>query len=467
LYFTREIQRLLLGLLIAFGMVGVAAAYWVVTGPERILTRDDNPRRVEDQVRLLRGAIVDRDGEVLVESHTAESGNADRTYLYPSIYSAVGYASLRYGESGAEAAFNELLRGETLSWSLDQFVREDLLHQPQQGTDVRLTLDLDIQNRMLQLMAPHWGAAVVVSVPDGEILGMVSLPTYDSDSLDDNWDTLVVAEGQPFFNRVLQGSYQPGGTMHTLLIAAALVHDMPLESSYANNPVDLGDIVLDCIIRPPTTTLTLELAFHYGCPGPFAELVDQIGRDTVQTGVGILYEPLPLTLNGYVPDFEPQPHPESFDLDEALGQGEITFTPLQMALMTAALINDGNAPHPYTLLQTRIPGRDGWTDVVQVQPDYPLMTAQTAAQIADLFRRSAVQGTARQAFRSGLGLGGHAALAYAGEQTHVVFTGFVRGESGEGAAVALVLERTQDVRAASRIGGSILQTTLQEIETDG
>lgn len=467
MYFTREIQRLLFGLLVAFGMVGVVAAYWVIIGPERILTRDDNPRRVEDQVRLLRGAIVDRDGEVLVESFTAESGNADRAYLYPSIYSAVGYASLRYGESGAEAAFNDLLRGETLSWSLGQFVREDLLHQSQQGSDVRLTLDLDIQNRMAQLMAAYWGAAVVVSVPDGEILSMVSLPTYDPGTLDDGWDTLVVAEGQPFFNRVLQGDYQPGGTMHTLLIATALVHDMPLESSYANNPVDLGDIVLDCIIQPPTTTLTLELAYHYGCPGPFAELVNQIGLDTVQADFRPLYETLPVTLPGYVPDFEPPSHSESFDLDEALGQGEITFTPLQMALMTAALINGGNAPHPYTLLQTRMPGRDDWNDVVQAQPGYPLMTAETANQIAELYRQSVVQGTARQIFRSNLDLGGHAALAYAGEQTHVVFTGFVRAESGEGAAVALVLERTQDVRAASRIGGSILETTLQEIENDG
>ena len=101
--------------------------------PGYYLQRQDNPRLVEAEAEIMRGDIVDRNGNVLVTSIKNSDQNVTRRYLYPELYSALGYSSLRYGVSGAEAAFNTTLRGDDLQNEFkDQFLR-DLLHLSKQG----------------------------------------------------------------------------------------------------------------------------------------------------------------------------------------------------------------------------------------------------------------------------------------------------------------------------------------------
>ncbi len=132
---TREINRLVFGILICFGIVTMAAAYWAVIGPDTILQREDNPRIVEAVSAIRRGAIVDRAGVTLAESTLTETGQVVRQYLYPAMNSALGYYSLRYGTDGAENAFDATL---TRSASTDTSVSlsDRLLHLPQEGADI-------------------------------------------------------------------------------------------------------------------------------------------------------------------------------------------------------------------------------------------------------------------------------------------------------------------------------------------
>ncbi|HEX2905501.1 MAG TPA: hypothetical protein VHO69_01475 [Phototrophicaceae bacterium] len=197
--FTREINRLLVGVLFAFGMVMLAAMYWAIAGPETILRREDNPRLVETEMRLLRGEIVDRTGTVLVTSETTSDGSARRHYLYPETNGVLGYASLRYGVNGAEAAYNTLLHGDTLPKDLTAYFNNEFLHRPIQGADVQLTLDLAVQQTAAQALGEQRGAIIVLSVPDGEVLTLVSRPTFDPNTLDADWEKLTQAPGNPFF----------------------------------------------------------------------------------------------------------------------------------------------------------------------------------------------------------------------------------------------------------------------------
>ena len=229
---TREINRLVFGLLILFGIVTLAAAYWAVIGPDTILKREDNPRLVEAIANIQRGSMLDRDGNVVVESIRRDDGIVERRYLYPAMYSALGYYSLRYGAGGAENAFNAALDGSTITRDTATVLTDSLLHRPQQGADVQLTLDLDVQQQIVDVMGDQRGAAVVLSVPDGEVLAMVSLPSYDPNTLDADWNSLVEAEGKPFFNRVLQGNYQPGGALETPLMATAFLLNQPIDEVF-------------------------------------------------------------------------------------------------------------------------------------------------------------------------------------------------------------------------------------------
>src|SRR5690606_13628103 len=214
-----------------------------VVGPDTILSRDDNPRRVVAEARIRRGAIYDRNGEVLVETVVENDGAVRRNYLYPATASALGYYSLRYGVGGAEAAYDSILRGDTVTRDFGETLVNSLLHRPQEGSDIRVSLDLELQTVIAEAMKGQTRAVVMLDVPPGQTLALASVPTFDPNTLDADWETLRSAESQPFFNRALQGSYQPGGTLQTPLMAAALLYNRPLNVPLqpATRPVQIDD----------------------------------------------------------------------------------------------------------------------------------------------------------------------------------------------------------------------------------
>jgi penicillin-binding protein A len=466
MHFAREINRLMIGILVLFTIIAIAATYWAIVGPDTILERSDNPRLVEAEAGILRGTIFDRNDDELVTSEKSDNQTVTRRYLYPEMYSALGYSSLRYGVSGAEAAFNTILRGDDLQHNFgDQFLG-DLMHSPQQGSDIRLTFDRKIQAEIAQDMSNYQGAVVVLSIPQGEVLALVSLPTYDPNTLDANWEQLTQATGKPFFNRTLQGAYQPGGTLETPLLAAALLAGYPVDTVNPDGTqaVHVGDVELKCVQTPPSTAMNLQDAYAYGCPYPFAELMTKLGLRTIEAIFNTFQLSHPPALPGYVvsPPDQPTPTPDVVNLskstllEDALGQGDLTITPLEMASITAAVVNDGNAPMPYTLLATRQPNSPVWITNQDMHPFLPLMTATTARQLQDLMRYAVSTGTARPAAHPNLDIGGQATLAYSGKETQTWFVGFVTWGNRQGAAVAVVIENNTDVGLAAEIGGKAL-----------
>ena len=465
----KEIHRLLIAILIAFGAVALSAAYWAIIGPDTIARRDDNPRLVVAEAAIRRGSIVDRNGTLLAESVPDDNGQLTRQYMYAETSSFLGYSSLRYGVGGIEAAYDEILRGDDLQLSLGDQLLAMLLHRPQVGSDLQLTLDLNIQRVIAQSMAGEAGAAVVLAVPGGEIIGLVSLPTYDPNTLDENWDTLAESPDKPFFNRALQGSYQPGGTLQTPLMAAALVAKTSLTEGHPDGTAAVvlnDDIHVNCALRLPFDELSLRDAYAFACPAPFVDLAEQLGSQAVMQTLQTFHFDQPPTVVGY-----PQPIAETVDLDNdtltesALGQGNLTVMPLQMAVMAAAIVNDGNAPHPYALLNTRAPDTSTWTPATTTPPTIPFMTQDTARQLQDLMRNTVANGAALNAARPGIDIGGHTTLAYSGEESQAWFIGFATLDGARAVAVAIALENSDDPGRAADIGGTILAAAHQALGT--
>lgn len=464
---TREINRLLIGVLGGFAFVALAAAYWAIFGMDTILTREDNPRLFEAEAAILRGDIVDRSDHILVTSTLEANGRVSRNYAYPETSSALGYYSLRYGTAGAEAAYNSLLRGDNRDFTAE------LLHQRQVGADIKLTLDLGIQQQIAQALNGRVGAVVVLGVPRGEILGLVSLPTYNPNTLDADWEMLIEAPGKPFFNRALQAAYQPGGTLQTLLMAAALLDRQPLETviDNATDAVQLANVDVTCAVRLPDMPLTLRDAYAFACPKPFETLAETIGREKIQDTFATFQLNRPPTLNGFVvqPGVEAPLTPFPFItvdnlIENALGQGNVTVTPLQMAVIAAAIINDGNAPQPYTLSATRAPESETWIPVEAVRPTVPYANANTARQLQDLMRNAVANGAAFNAARLNIDIGGHATIAYSGDETQAWFVGFATIAGRQAIAAAVVLENSNDPGLAADIGGTVLAAAHEALK---
>jgi penicillin-binding protein A len=468
---NRELQRLLTGILLMMGLIGGTAAYWAVIGPDMILDRDDNPRLVEQRASIMRGDIIDRNGQLLVESVRSEDDTVSRIYYYPSLYSTLGYYSMRYGEGGTEAAYADILSGDARPRKFNDFFQENLLHLPRHGADIQLTFDLEIQNQVSALMEGYQGAVIVLSVPDGAILAMSSQPTYDPNTLDENWETLVETEGDPFFNRALQGNYQPGGITQTILMANALLNNIPLETIFEDGakPVPITEVRLTCTSAPPQSELTLEDAYLYGCPAPFAAMASPDRLEDIKKTFDLFYSHSPIMPLDFITETQEEveltpefiAETEIFTIEDVLGQGDRTLTPIQLAVITASLINDGNAPQPYTLMATRLPGEDSWM-VVDDEYSSIAISPTTAQQLADLMRKNVAIGNAQSAARDSLDIGGQTAIAYSGDGTHVWFTGFVtiNEHEDEGIAITIVIENSIDTHLVAEIGGEILKVAI-------
>lgn len=471
--FSNEIQRVLLGLLFAFGTIGLSATYWTIAGPTSISIRDDNPRIFEDILRIERGSIYDRDNQLLAQS-TIDNGEAIRSYTEPAAYSAIGYYSVRYGEGGTESAFDTMLTGATEITDFEAYFAREVLNVAQVGNDIRLTLDLDIQNTVVDLIADYRGAGVVVDAVSGDLLALVSLPTFDPNTLDDDWDTLTEAEGNPFFNRALQGQYQPGGVMYTLWLAQAILtrYDMTQTRVNAAEAVQLGaDTTVTCSTVLDADALSLVQAYLFGCPLPFTnyafsavsdgypELVKTFALDD-QITLSDFPVPEPITpTSGTQVSIEIEPELQA--LQDTLGQGDLTVTPLHIAGIMSAIAHNGNAATPQILDSVRPQTTSDWQSTQTSQPSTPMMTTATVRELRNTMKTN-WQMMQPDTYPANVTVGATIATSLSGSEAQSWLIGFVRSEQGQAFAFVVLLEDTRDIEHIVSIGQVLIKSLITE-----
>jgi len=344
----RRMGLVLLGMLAALAII---TGYWQVIRGPALAAREDNPRLVIAERRIPRGAILDRNGRILAFSQLTSDGYA-RHYTDQAAEPVVGYYSLRYGAGGIEATLDDELRGAVGLTRWDTLVN-NLLHRIPAGRSVRLTLDLSAQRAAHAALGERSGAAVVLSIPEGEVIALASRPTFDPTALDQDWERLRADPASPLLNRATQGLYQPGAAFQVVVLAQALsrglVHltdTVPL----ADAPVQINSASLRCATSPVSETLAA--AFAAGCPAPFVVLADQLDAQSLVDAIHLW------RLDGGSDQIELPSYSAVFTLsmltdvravhDLVLGQGSLTISPLRMAFIAGTIANDGQpiaAPH--------------------------------------------------------------------------------------------------------------------------
>jgi peptidoglycan glycosyltransferase len=453
----RELRYLSLAIIVAFGLVALSAAYWSVFEADNLLAREDNPRRVIAEQRLNRGKIVDRNGILL-----AEGPQGNRYYPDSDVGSAIGYYDYQFGAAGLEAGYEDILQGELddrPSWA---GLQDDLFHRPQEGYDIRSTIDLTIQRAVDELLGNRRGAGIVLNVPSGEILAMVSHPSFDPNEverfLDENGLPPENLQDTPLFNRVRSGGYQPGGMMNLILLTGLLNADYSFDTPAPRGAeavdvteLDLPAEQISCLI-PLAEIRTLLDAFIFGCPQPFStSLGTNLPLETFQTVLdsGGFLEAAPV--HQLETDVVANEISLSSDitadslLAEAIGQGALVINPLQMARFMSAIANEGNAPslHMANAYRTDI----NWVplDIPRRQP--ALLRTETAQQLKFALGASAdlLDNTVLSA---DVPLYGYAATAFAGEGQLSWFAGFIELPDGNPIVVVIVIEEADDANAA-------------------
>jgi cell division protein FtsW (lipid II flippase) len=209
--------------LVLAGLVGlglfalaIANAWWAVWRGPDLLTRTDNARRSIDDRYVKRGSLLDRNGTP-IDFTLGKTGDFTRNYGYPDLASVTGYTDPVYGQAGLEATLDPYLRGLQGNPASSIWWNHLVYGQPPPGLDVRLSIDLELQQRVDTLLASRPGAIVLLNAQSGEILAIASHPTFNPNLLDQQASALLKDPQSPLLDRAAQEAYPLGPAMQAWL----------------------------------------------------------------------------------------------------------------------------------------------------------------------------------------------------------------------------------------------------------
>ena len=331
---------------VGWGVIALSLGWWGIIRAHDLTSRTDNLRRGLGSLESPRGTIFDRSEAPLV-STIGGPGEYQRHYLDPSTASITGYDSLAFGQAGIERHMDPYLRGEIGPTALELWWSKLVYGVPPAGSDVRLTIDAGLQSAAAEGLEGLRGAAVVLDAVTGDILASASAPSYDPNRLDEEWPHLVTRRDAPLLNRVTQGSYQPGMAVTPLLYAWSIAENLIRPEGVApdfSRAIELFDQSLTC--SSPSPTGSWSEALGHSCAGPFFILGERLGPEGLSKAFEAFGFTVPLDVRLTALDLrtiEMSNDPISLGL-EAIGQAELTTTPLQLARAYAVLGGAGVRP---------------------------------------------------------------------------------------------------------------------------
>lgn len=381
-------------------------------GPE-LASHPKNRRLVEEMEQIKRGTIYDQKGTVIAESNW-DGQKWVRSYpLAEQTAHIVGYITEQYGSSGLEAAYNAQLLGLTGEAKMHNLLRQ-LIGKERVGQDLILTINADIQRLAYQLLANQGKAGSVVAVDPrtGAILAAVSYPSFNSNNLHADWANLVDNETAPLLNRAFQGAYPPGSVMKIITLAGALTAGVNPDQSY-QCPGYLKEQQVYLKDNRVHGAVNLTEAMVVSCNTAFARLGLEMGAEHFVNTAGKfgfgqdLGLPLPVRNStlGQGKKISNQQLAET-----AIGQGELLVSPLQMALATAAVANNGVLMRPY-LVQEIVGAPAGRSTRHQPEALQQAIPADQANYIRDTMVSAVERGTGTAARINGVAVAGKTGTA--------------------------------------------------------
>ncbi len=277
----------------------------------------------------------------------------------------------RIGKNGIEKEYDLALRGTAGTSqvevnALGRVIRELRRQEGQPGHEVRLTLDMRLQDFIGERVKNEKAAAVtVMDVHSGAMLALVSTPSYDPNAFSEGlrteeWRALVNNPHHPLTNKAIAGQYSPGSTYKMTVALAALESGISRDHNvFCPGHMTLGDRRFHCWKRWGHGNMNMVSALEESCDVWFYDVARRIGVDRIaamakKLGLG---EPTGIDLSGERPGLIPtkawkratlgQPWHMGESLVIGIGQGYVLTTPLQLAVSTARMVNGGKAVTPH------------------------------------------------------------------------------------------------------------------------
>lgn len=271
----------------------------------------------------------------------------------------------KIGKSGIEKHLEKALRGESGNLKLEVNAYGRIMKEIERvdgipGKDVQLTIDSRLQQKAFEAFGEESGAAVLLDVHTGEILAFVSAPSFDPNMMTqglstEDWNALLHNERNPLTDKAISGLYSPGSTFKMIVALAALEAGVikPETRAYCAGKMFLGNHAFHCWKKEGHGHLNVIEALQHSCDIFFYETAQKLGIEKIadmarrfglgsKINIGLENEKA-----GLIPDKAwklkrfGEPWQQGESLISGIGQGYILTTPLQLATMTARLVNGG------------------------------------------------------------------------------------------------------------------------------
>ncbi len=374
----------------------------------------------------VRGTIYDRNGVKLAWSVPDPNATCGykREYLDPTLSPLIGYFSYKYGTAGIEAAYNDWLSGAQTGANKVN-VLPHLLHEPQYGNNLYLTIDERLQQYVnnvynasalfggvCQSASDPNGAVVVENPNNGEILAIVSHPYYDANKIDDPgyFASLQSDPNLPLLDRATQGLYAPGSTFKTVTLTGVLNEGTAsLSTSFSKQdalyytvngePINWVDY-LNGQWQNAQFPLSLQDAYAYSDNTVYAreavqlgaskwlEYVRRYGIETPGQGMPTINPPAfdapfdPSQAFNATTNGQPTAFTDNLLAESGFGQGQLLISPLTMATVASTVAANGYLYTPHVVLK-KIPYGTAPSDVLPVTASIynQVMSPETASLI--------------------------------------------------------------------------------------
>uniref|UniRef100_A0AAU2VB35 Penicillin-binding transpeptidase domain-containing protein n=1 Tax=Streptomyces sp. NBC_00003 TaxID=2903608 RepID=A0AAU2VB35_9ACTN len=422
-------------------------------------------------------------GSPVTGSERTKSGDLAyrRSYKDGPMYAPVtGFASQVYGSTQLEGIYSKVLDGSDPRM---QNPFDALTRQRAPGGDVLTTIDPAVQKAGFEALGDKEGAAVAMDPKTGRILGMVSTPSYDpskiagSSSADgDAWKQLSEDKSQPMLNRALRQPLAPGSTFKLVVASAALENGLYSsidEKTASPNPYRMPGTTTDLrneSASAPCENASIRTALEYSCNNVFGKMAVDLGQDKVRAMAekfGFNNAELDVPVRAEASVYPKHMNASSTALS-GIGQFDVTATPMQMAMVSAAIANDGVMSSPHMVSKVT----DSKGAVLQSYPDSDgkrIMSSKTAQQMYSAMISVVTDGTGSNAKIDGMEVGAKTGTAQHGvdnsKKPYAWFTSFAKdAKTGKEVAVAVVIQDSDAERSevsGNGLAGPVAQAMMK------
>ncbi|WP_243228398.1 penicillin-binding protein 2 [Microbacterium sp. CIAB417] len=455
---TKELRRLSIVMLAMFLSLFIATSWIQVVEADALAQNANNRRTLLDSYEIQRGSIIASGTPIAYSTPTDDTYAYQRVYADAEMWAPVtGYFNpALQSATGIEKTMNAELSGTGAGAFFAQ-VERIVSGQPQTGFSVELTLDAEVQRVAYEALDGLQGAVVAIEPSTGRVLALASTPGYDTNLLashdvaavNSTYDQLEAAADNPLYNRAIAGRLNPPGSTFKVVVAAAAFETgqwtpqstLPNPARYTLPGTSTQIANSGGGTCGPGATVTIADAIRLSCNIPMAQLAVALGDDTIREtaeafGFDLSFD-IPLTSTAST-------YPRGLSDDQTaltgFGQGDVRATPLQMAMVSAGLANDGVVMNP-RMVDAVIAG-DLSVQTAYEDTEFGRAVDESVAQsVTDAMVASVASGAASNARIDGVDVAGKTGTAQNGdtEPYTLWFTGFAPADDPQ-VAVAVVVE---------------------------